>query len=266
MKRFFKLTLVIVGAVSVTALGIDAADTLSGSRSTLLGQLSGVSGQDCPTGMLAIPAATTFTCVDMYEASATEDCPYQNPKNSVESQENLLDINCTAVSEEAQLPWRFISRDEAQTVCLRGGKRLPTNEEWQLISLGTQSTRCNIESLVVSGTGSYSECVSAVGVHDTVGNVWEWMSEDVVNGTFNGRELPESGYVEAADMAGIAVTTSDEPSEQYEYDYFWSRPDSVSVIMRGGFYGSGEDAGVYSTHADVPPQMRGEAIGFRCVQ
>ena len=36
--------------------------------------------------------------------------------------------------------------------------------------------------------------------------------------------------------------------------------------MRGGYYSSRNDAGVYTTHAGTVPTMAGAAIGFRCIQ
>lgn len=36
-------------------------------------------------------------------------------------------------------------------------------------------------------------------------------------------------------------------------------------MMRGGFYRSGEDGGIYSIHADIEPTFSSGAIGFRCV-
>ena len=79
--KWLKVGGVIVGALIITALGIDAADTLQGSRNTLLGQLasSGESG-GCPAGMIKVSAATTFTCVDLYEAAPSNDCSVRNTK------------------------------------------------------------------------------------------------------------------------------------------------------------------------------------------
>lgn len=266
--KWLKVGAVIFGAVLITALGIDAADTLTGSRSTLLGQLAATNVDGCPDGMIAVAAAPTFTCVDQYEASPGEGCPFEQPSNRLESKANVDDPDCGATSVEDVEPWRYITRDQAQLACVRAGKRLPTNEEWQLFAAGTpdSETDCNIDGDGAQKLGENESCVSAVGVFDAVGNVWEWTNGDVFDGQFNGRELPEEGYVRQIDKAGIAVLTSNESSELFGEDYFWSKAEGAYALMRGGFYGSQEDAGVYAVHAATPPTFAGLAIGFRCVQ
>lgn len=267
MKFLFKALLIIVSATVLTALGIDAADTISGSRNTLLGQLAGQSKGSCPTGMITVAVAPTFTCVDQFEVSPAASCPNLTPNNAETTIENMQTKGCEAVSKAKSMPWRFVSRDQAATLCLKSGKRLPTNEEWHLIALGSPDDKsCNVDSNQVVESGKNESCKSAVGVFDAVGNVWEWTSDEVVSGKLKGRILPETGYVNSADAAGIAIETSSLGNVQYGQDYIWTNLNSVWAIMRGGFYGSGEDAGVYSVHADVPGDMFGDAIGFRCVK
>lgn len=251
----------------ITALGIDAADTVNGSRATLLGQLIGA-GEICPSGMAEVPGAVTFTCVDIYEASPATTCPEQQPASQSATVVNTQSSDCVAESKAEVLPWRFITRDQAQTMCLKSGKRLPSNLEWQMISLGTpdNDSVCNSASDQLHSTGSYTSCKSAIGVMDTVGNLWEWTSDEVVQGVYNNRTVPASGYVTSADAGGAAVETASQPNDLYGADYFWSNNTIVSAVMRGGFYGSGSDAGVYAFHADVAADMQGAAIGFRCVQ
>ena len=103
-------------------------------------------------------------------------------------------------------------------------------------------------------------------MHDTIGNVWEWTSDDVFDGSYNGRKLPESGYVTQVDAGGVAVVSSTSPDQAFYNDYIWSNPIGVYGIMRGGFYGSNADAGIYTIHAYTLPTTPGAAIGFRCVQ
>jgi formylglycine-generating enzyme required for sulfatase activity len=153
-------------------------------------------------------------------------------------------------------------------MCARDGKRLPTNAEWYNLSLGMSGVEevCNIRSKDVSHTGSFSECVSPDGVYDLVGNVWEWVSDDVIEGAYNARQLPESGYVAQVDAHGMATVVSDESQELFGKDYFWSRADGAYGIIRGGYYGSDTDAGVYVVHADTPPTSASAGVGFRCVK
>lgn len=267
--KWLKVGGVIFGAVAITALGIDAADTLQGSRSTLLGQIVATEHGACPSGMQETSVGGTFTCVDIYEASASDDCEYQNPGNEAETRSNLENTQCGAVSKKDTQPWRYITREQAQAACLRSGKRLPDNKEWYIVSAGTPDTdgSCNIDSAEVSTSGKYTNCVSGVGVYDAIGNVWEWTIDDVINGNYAGRELPQTGYVTQVDAQGIAITTEKNTgSEQFYEDYFWSDAEGAYGILRGGFYGSKEDAGVYATHAQTLPTSAGTAIGFRCVK
>jgi hypothetical protein len=37
-------------------------------------------------------------------------------------------------------------------------------------------------------------------------------------------------------------------------------------MIRGGFYSSGEDAGLYTINASIPTSFATQGIGFRCVQ
>lgn len=266
--KWLKVGAVIFGALVITALGIDAADTLSGSRSTLLGQvISSKEAGACPAGMVPVPMASTYTCVDAYEASASKNCPHPNPNNELETKANIDATECASVSEAGRNPWRFITREQAFTACMRAGKRLPESEEWYVSTAGTpdSSSVCNIDSSGPQASGANASCVSAVGAYDTVGNVWEWTSDDVIEGMYKGRALPEEGYVAQVDASGVAVLTTQEPSELFYQDYLWAAHSGAFGVLRGGFYGSKSDAGVYAVHAKTPPTTSGTAIGFRCV-
>jgi hypothetical protein len=267
--RYLKLGGIIFGAVLITALGIDAADTLQGSQSTLLGQLASSNDGPCPVGMVHVPAGVTFSCVDTYEASAAEECPILVPSNTTETQRNIVDQTCAAESQKDVLPWNHITREQAQLACVRSSKRLPTNEEWYMIALGTPDSNegsCNISGGSFKKTGTAESCVSAVGVFDTVGNLWEWTSDDVLDQVYNGRTLPEEGYVVQVDKGGVATQSSTSSEMLFGEDYIQTAKKGAYAIMRGGFYGSRNDAGVYTVHAKALPTTIGPAIGFRCVQ
>ncbi len=263
--RGLKLFVIIVCAVAITALGIEAADTLTGSSTRLLGQLIS-DGAVCPEGMIETPQLLSVGCVDRYEASPSATCTHAVPENPLQTQSNIEDPACASVSKAGVIPWRYITRSEAETACLRAGKRLPSNEEWYQLALGTPDTdACNTASDKVAETGGNDTCLSAIGAADAIGNVWEWTADESVNGVFNGRTLPESGYVAEVDRVGIATETGKAASDVYGADYFWSRLDGVSGIIRGGFYRSLGDAGVFSVHADTAPSTATGGLGFRCV-
>lgn len=266
--KWLKIGGVIFGAVIITALGIDAADTLSGSRSTLLGQLATTDKNSCEEGMIAVPSATTFTCVDEYESSASPECPLDKFTSEFNTHTNLETESCKASSKDGQTPWVYITREEAQVACLRAGKRLPTNEEWQVLAAGTPDTdaECNTSRNSPSVTGGHSLCQSAIGAFDAVGNVWEWTSDDVFDGQYNGRALPQEGFVAQVDNGGVAAVSTTSPQAQFGADYFWMKPEGAFGIMRGGYHGSKEDAGVFAVHAATRPTFVSAAIGFRCLK
>lgn len=266
--KWGKLILVVFGALVITALGIDAADTIHGSKGTLLSQvISGGSG-GCPSGMVHIETITGISCVDIYEASAGSVCPSQNPEQVVATQQNMNDSKCVAESKGHAIPWRFITRDQAMQMCARTGKRLPTSEEWYQLSLGMANVEggCNIDSKKISESGMYEDCVAPSGAYDLVGNVWEWVSDDVIDGKYKTSELPSTGFVAQVDASGMATVVSEVQQELFDNDYFWSRTDGAYGIIRGGYYDSGKDGGIYSVHADTPPTTSGTGIGFRCVK
>ncbi len=266
--KWGKAILVIFGAMIITALGIDAADTITGSEGTLLSQVISNDEGGCPQGMSPVGNGTTISCIDTYEVSTGSNCPVRDPENLVSSLTNIEASGCQAESKPDALPWRFVTRDQAMQLCARANKRLPTSEEWYMLSLGMVNVEdsCNIDSKEVSKTGEYASCVNPQGAHDLVGNVWEWVSDDVIDGTYNERKLPGEGYVAQVDNAGMAMMTSNDQQQLFGGDYFWSKDEGAYGVIRGGYYDSGRDAGIYTAHADTLPTAASVGIGFRCVK
>ncbi len=268
MKKWGKLTLVVVGAVIVTALGIDATDTITGSRGTLLSQLISSENSACPVGMAVIENGVSMRCVDIFEASVGEDCPILDPGNTIQSNTNVGTGTCLPESKNDVMPWRFVTRDQAMQLCARAGKRLPTSREWYTLSLGMSDTEssCNVQSKSVLQSGSKTACVSPHGVFDLVGNLWEWVSDDVIDGKYEERTLPVDGYVAQVDQSGMATVVETSSQALFGGDYFWSQEAGSFGIIRGGYYDSGVDAGIYTVHADTAPSSGSAGIGFRCVK
>lgn len=266
--KWGKTIMVIVGALIVTALGIDAADTIGGAKGTLFSQVISSREGVCPSGMTEVNAIPNVTCVDTYETSVGNDCPVLVPEQIIATQQNLGESACKAESKAGALPWRFITRDQAMQMCARSGKRLPTSEEWYALSLGMAQVEknCNVSSKNVSNAGAYTDCHAPNGAYDLVGNVWEWVSDDVINGNYKNAQVPTTGYVAQVDSTGMATVVSQEPQELFEKDYFWSRADGAYGVIRGGYYDSGSDGGLYTVHADTPPTTAGAGIGFRCIK
>ncbi len=265
-KKVFTIGGGVLVALILTTFSIDATDTLTGKGGTMLASLIGTQTEICPAGMIPVSGALTFTCVDEFEASVQEDCTVVNPSSQYDTEINLSKSDCVPTSEVGNEPWRFVDREQAAILCTRAGKRLPSASEWYQFSLGTTKDSCNIASGDISAAGEYETCISAARVKDTVGNVWEWVSDDVIEGVYQGRELPGTGYVSQVDSSGMATITQEETSTEIKGDYFWTSGTGAFGIIRGGFYGSKDDAGTYTVHAQTPPNFSGAAVGFRCVK
>jgi formylglycine-generating enzyme required for sulfatase activity len=151
-------------------------------------------------------------------------------------------------------------------MCAGAGKRLPTSDEWYKIALGTDASQCVINGDSPESTGTES-CVASSGAYDTIGNVWEWVDETIYGNTFKNRSLPAEGYVTSADASGVAITTQTNIADElYGKDYFWSKTEGVFGMIRGGFYGSDDDAGLYTINATVATNFAAQGVGFRCVE
>lgn len=263
-NRLLKSGLVVVGAVLLSTLGIFAADSLQGIDGT-----AGLSGAKragvCVKGMTPLTVDGRVVCVDAYEVSASSKCPHTSPTNAIQTEENATTKDCYPESVKGSAPWSFVSLSQAQRICAVAGKRLPTSEEWYHIALGTDVHDCVINGSTPQDTGE-STCVSSVGAYDVVGNVWEWVDEQVIGNTYEGRTLPEEGYVTSVDANGIAVTSGQSPDDVYGKDYIWTKNDGVFGMIRGGFYGSNDDAGLYTINVSVPTNFASQGVGFRCVQ
>lgn len=267
MNTFKKSALIGVGALVLSTLAIQASDMVRGIEGNLAGLVS-QSGGPCGSGATQILLGSHSICVDVYEASAGTQCPHSNPQSSIETQENANAQDCVPASKADVMPWRFVSLTQAQQLCGRAGKRLPTNEEWYKIVSGfTDHASCNInsESAAPAFAGSFA-CATPSGVHDMIGNVWEWVDEEVTDGRYNERTLPQSGYVALVDTQGVVIETSEKASVEFGNDYAWTSNEGIRGMIRGGFYGSKDDAGIFAQNMSVPLDFKTTGVGFRCVK
>lgn len=264
MKVLPKSVLVGIGALIISTLGIQASDELSG----ISGRLSGLvleSQTVCKEHEVPILFGSHSVCMDVYEASPDASCPFIKIASEVETQINVGSPTCKASSAPNIEPWKFVTYTEAKQLCARANKRLPTNEEWYKVALGQTEASVCFSNTTLRPTGA-SGCVTNTGVHDVVGNVWEWMEDTVTGGMYKDRSLPNSGYVTLVDSDGVVLTTDTAPDPRFGEDYAWVNPVGVQGIIRGGFYGSEDDGGVFSQNLAVPLSFSAVGVGFRCVR
>lgn len=255
-----------LGAVALSTLGIQASDMLRGIEGNMLGSLM-ESGGPCGEGAVQLLLGARSLCVDVYEASPGELCPHNAIAGESDTLNNMTAASCVPVSEAGVQPWRYVSFTQAQQLCARSGKRLPTNEEWyKAVSGLSDVSTCAIDTSGSPLLTGEAKCASPLGVHDLVGNVWEWIDEEVIDGTYNERELPPEGYVSAVDTDGVVSVTDSRPNEEYGDDYAWTKETGVNVMIRGGFYGSRSDAGLYAINSSLDTNFRTAGVGFRCVR
>jgi formylglycine-generating enzyme required for sulfatase activity len=262
--RFFLVT---VGIVVLTSVTIDATDTLRGSQSALGIFSQKLFADSCPSTMREIETSDGRVCVDVYEVSPSANCVISEPRSVADTALNEADSDCVPLSAPNTLPWLHVAQPQAAQLCAKVGKRLPTAEEWYAAAKGTPDSvsSCNLSGSLAR-TAAFPECVSGAGVFDMVGNVWEILADTITPESTWVGTMPKEGYVALANEHGLPIETSSEPSIVFNSDYFWSGDLSYSTIMRGGYYGSRTDGGIYATHAKTAPTFASAAIGFRCVK
>jgi formylglycine-generating enzyme required for sulfatase activity len=270
-RKFGKLQwiIAILAVIILSTAGIKASDTLFGAKD----QVKSL----CPEEMVFVPGSNGGFCVDKYENSAGDKCQNNNPSSEQDSQKNIDDPNCQAVSAAKAVPWRNLTQIQAATLCAKAGKRLPTSEEWFSASLGTPDKDSNwgLDDCQVNNnwiqqpglTGSGKNCVSYAGAYDMVGNVWEWVKGEINSGVYGNIKMPDNGYVQAVSIDGLPTKTDpDNASEIYKNDYLWIKSDGERGIARGGYWGNGNEAGLYSFYAVTEPNLSAVGVGFRCVK
>lgn len=269
-RKSIRWVVVTAGVIILTSITVDATIAPNGFSQSALGILAtkAVPQSSCPSGMALLSGSQKKLCVDTYENSPNSECSVQVVTNALDSRSNIDDTTCLPQSAPDATPWAYVSYHQASELCAKAGKRLPSSEEWYTFALGSPDTdACNTNTGVLRTLHADSACKNAYGIYDAVGNVWEWVDGVVKDGSYNGRAVPESGYVTAADEHGIAtLTQSTAPDPNFHDDYFWSEPTGEYGILRGGFYGSGKDGGLYGIQAKTPLSFSSGAIGFRCVK
>ncbi len=274
--RFWKGLAVVILASAGTTLAIHASDTLRIPGFSLLGAVGSIGASSaCPDDMTKVLRSGGVLCVDKFENAPGRACTFGTPRTIQETEENIRNPACVSVSAAGHEPWTNVTLGQAQLLCARSGKRLPTGAEWYQASIGTPDDVGKKDGCALGLTrqenadpsGAHARCVSASGVYDMVGNVWEWVDGTARDGVFEGHNLPPTGYVQEADESGIPAETSlSEPSVAYGGDHASVERTGIRALFRGGYWGMDEKAGVFAINATQPPSFVGIAVGFRCVK
>lgn len=201
-----------------------------------------------------------------------------------ESYQQLISLNgergvneVFAVSVPDQIPATGLNWVQASALCLLSHKQIIPDHLWLVLARGEyQAMNCNVrdqENLFVrwlrpTGGASFSKppCMSYWGIHDMVGNAWEWTSEtNLVNSERGGGfglfipNRPQSflGLGVFFHVNGVVRGLYNEipPSQGYGV---------TSAILRGGSFNSdsyGPDVYTLSVSANY----KHPEIGFRCV-
>ncbi|MCX7957458.1 MAG: SUMF1/EgtB/PvdO family nonheme iron enzyme [Deltaproteobacteria bacterium] len=148
----------------------------------------------CPAGMLYI--AETGNCIDQFEASY---------KSGDIGKDDGSDTTAIVQSAGGVLPIVNVTYYQAKKMCENSGKRLCKANEFTQACDGFlnynypygntyEASACNTNSTSSSSakTGSYIKCISAYGVVDMSGNVWEWT--DTTYSSTSNRMVLGGGY------------------------------------------------------------------------
>ena len=261
-----------------------AAGLVTGSASAGTGRVQGMPITRC--GPDAVVAGTV--CLDKYEASVwrvpapttTNATLVRRIRRGTATRADLLaggamqlgtagdnyapctdnGQNCAddiyAVSLPSEIPAALITWFQAEEACANSGKRLPTSAEWQVGANGTQdpgpdngTTDCNTASGgVASLTGTRSDCLSARGAFDMVGNLAEWVADWVPLST----ACP--GWASFSDDQMCLAGAS-------------SSSQAPGALIRGGAFAvvNGPLAGPLTVFDFSPFSLR-SFLGFRCVR
>lgn len=186
----------------------------------------------------------------------------------------LLDGTCK--------PWTNVNFYKAQEVCKEYEYGFITETQWLAIALNLSQQDCNWTSGKVregdlfqgirnggsAKSGNYTPADSTERrwmtlsngskICDFNGNVFQWVFDDV--------QGDDKGLIaKAFDAHSPSLTTAGYPSQTKGVGY---RPDAGSdwsgyALIRGGFWGSDVNAGVFALYS-VGPDYEYDHIGFRC--
>lgn len=267
LKNSLRAIIILLGIIVLTSFSIDATDTFKTSQSALSIFAKKATEKSCPVDMVLISNARDNYCLDRFEASVGVDCPVITPVSAQDTASNINVSKCFAVSKLNSKPWVYVTEVQAEQLCAKSGKYLPNAVQWYEGALGTPDDDhvCNVNGSL-SETGKNLACTSGSGTFDMIGNVWEFVSGEVNNGTYGNKKLALTGYVESINNYGLPQESTSTAQKIYNDDYFWLNSSGTFKMIRGGFYGSKSDGGIFSVHADIDSNFSSGAVSFRCAK
>lgn len=157
-----------------------------------------------PSGMALIPAGEFVVGTDAPDAGADEGTLskeflpafYIDIHEVTNTQYREFDSTHVFPEGEEDFPVTGKSIEQARTYASAIGKRLPTREEWEKAARGTDDRdytwgddyklgHANLgNQKKLTPVGSFPESVSPYGVHDMIGNAWEWVDDIYYDGGY----------------------------------------------------------------------------------
>ncbi len=235
----------------------------------------------CPSGMIPVPPSPQDGmqgfCVDKYEAQSSSG---------------------NEVSVQGGSPWVSITQTSARAECIRAGKHLITEKEWQAIAHNVENVGFNWNGGVAStnqmsdghsdnspasalataadasscsGTGQTCDLSTwdsqrrvyklsnAEYIWDFGGNVWEWVDQTVTNDYPIVNSAAAGWQACSTSGDGICGNTRTTNDQWYRGGFA-----TIAGFIRGGGWNDGAGGGAFTLDLSLAPSDSDTYLGFRC--